>query len=73
MGPCLLFKILFSITFPFNLKRSFVLQINVWPQVSDAPVRPAGERVLGQQAVIYFFLNPVCVGEVSGKGINKMF
>lgn len=42
MGQCLLLKILFSTTFPFNWKRSFVLQIDVWPWVSNAPFGPAG-------------------------------
>ena len=75
MGLCLLFQTLFSITLPLNMKRNFVPQIHVWPR---SPVLSPGQermskRTLGQQAAIYFLLNPVGVGEVSGKGINKMF
>lgn len=33
-----------------------MLQINVWPQVSDAPVRPVGERVLPGPAGGHIFL-----------------
>lgn len=65
---------------------SLLLLLSTWKEIlgyrslfgPGSTVFPSGwwgrpGRILDQQAAIYFFLNPVCVGEVSEKGINKTF
>lgn len=69
MGLRLLFSTLFPLTLPFNLERNFRAaddHLALGQRCSLQAWREKPKRILGQQAAVYFLLNPVCVGEVSG-------
>lgn len=62
--------------FPFQLEKEFCATDRRLALGQRRSLQTSGDCLRdfwAKQAVIYFFLNPVCVGEASGKGINKMF